>query len=126
MSEFQVGVFEFDSVSGVLTRDGYPIKLQSQPARVLAVLLEQAGEIVTRKTLQAAVWRGETFVDFDRGLNFCIAQIRSAFGDSAETPRYIRTVPKKGCQFIAPVRVVGALPVVIATPHLLSVGGTWC
>ncbi|NDJ09990.1 MAG: hypothetical protein EBY17_02170 [Acidobacteriia bacterium] len=76
--------------------------------------------------MQAAVWQGETFVDFDPGLNFCTAQIRSAFGDSAETPRYIRTVPKKGYQFIAPVRVIGALPVVIATPHLRSVGGTWC
>jgi DNA-binding winged helix-turn-helix (wHTH) protein len=79
------------------------VKLQSQPARVLAVLLAHAGEIVTRDRLQHELWGSDTHVDFDRGLNYCIAQIRSALGDSAESPRYIETIPKQGYRFIAPV-----------------------
>jgi DNA-binding winged helix-turn-helix (wHTH) protein len=64
-----------------------PINLQSQPSKVLATLVEHAGDVVTRETLQSAVWQSDTHVDFERGLNFCIAQIRSALGDSAESPK---------------------------------------
>ncbi len=70
---------------------------------MLACLLERPNQVVTRETLQQVVWGDGTHVDFDRGLNFCIAQIRSALGDSADSPRYIRTLPKKGYQFLAPV-----------------------
>jgi DNA-binding winged helix-turn-helix (wHTH) protein/TolB-like protein len=100
---FRFGLFDFDPARGELRRDGEPVRLQAQPAQVLAVLLSNAGEVVTRDTLRQAVWGTETFVDFDRGLNFCIAQIRSALSDSAESPRYIRTLAKRGYQFIAPV-----------------------
>jgi DNA-binding winged helix-turn-helix (wHTH) protein/TolB-like protein len=100
---YRFGVFFFDAESGELTRDGRPIRLQPQPGQVLATLLARAGEVVTREELRRAVWPGDTFVDFDRGLNFCIAQVRSALGDEAGAPRYIRTVPKKGYEFICPV-----------------------
>ena len=97
------GTFDFDPSALELRRDGMPLKLQAQPAQVLAVLLANREDVVTRETLRQAVWGNETFVDFDRGLNFCISQVRAALGDSAESPLYIRTVPKRGYQFIAPV-----------------------
>ena len=97
------GVFEFDTITLELHRNGTPVNLQAQPAKVLAVLLEQDGGVVTREALQSAVWKTDTHVDFDRGLNFCIAQIRTALGDSAESPRFLRTLPKRGYQFIAPI-----------------------
>jgi len=103
MPRTRFGLFEFDPASGVLTREGVPIRLQPQPARVLALLVEQAGELVTRDDLRAAVWGGATFVDFERGLNFCIAQVRGALGDSADSPRFIETIPRRGYRFIAPV-----------------------
>ena len=104
------GIFELDEVTGGLTRAGLPIRLQPQPSRVLAVLVRQAGAIVTRESLQQEVWAKGTFVDFERGLNFCIAQIRSALGDSADSPRFIETVPKRGYRFIAPVSVIDSRP----------------
>ena len=99
----QFGLFDFDPESGELRREGVPVKLQAQPAQVLRLLIANAGEVVSRETLRKAVWGTETFVDFDRGLNFCIAQIRAALGDSADSPRFIRTVPKQGYQFVAPI-----------------------
>ena len=97
------GTYDFDPETGELRREGVPVRLQAQPAQVLALLVAKAGEVVTRETLRQAVWGAETFVDFDRGLNFCVAQIRNALGDSAESPRFVRTVPKRGYQFIAPL-----------------------
>jgi DNA-binding winged helix-turn-helix (wHTH) protein/TolB-like protein len=101
-SRVRFGLFHFDPATGELSREGTPIRLQPQPARVLALLLERPGEIVSREDLRRHVWGNETFVDFERGLNFCIAQIRSALGDSADSPRYVETVPKRGYRFIAP------------------------
>ena len=98
------GLFEFDPASGELSREGRSLRLQRQPARVLALLVSQAGELVTREQLRQEVWGDGTFVDFERGLNFCIAQIRSALGDSADSPRFIETLPRRGYRFIAPVR----------------------
>ena len=97
------GPFVFDPAARELRRDGEIVKLQSQPAQVLAVLIEHGGEIVTRDALRAAIWGDDTFVDFDKGLNFAIAQVRTALGDSADSPTFIRTFPKRGYQFIAPV-----------------------
>ncbi len=101
------GLFEFDAAAGELTREGVPVRLQPQPARVLAILVAHAGEVVTRDTLRQEVWNDGTFVDFERGLNFCIAQIRSAVGDSADSPRFIETLPRRGYRFIAPVERLG-------------------
>src|SRR5947199_7492174 len=97
-SRFRFGVFDFDSATRELRREGVPVRIQSQPAQVLALLLADAGEIVSRETLRRAIWGAETFVDFDRGLNFCVAQVRAALGDSAESPIFVRTVPKRGYQ----------------------------
>jgi DNA-binding winged helix-turn-helix (wHTH) protein/TolB-like protein len=99
------GEFEFDAVTGELRRRGQPVRLQAQPARVLAILVEHAGQVVTRDALREALWGGDTFVDFDKGLNFAIAQVRTALGDSADAPSFVRTLPKRGYQFIAPIEV---------------------
>jgi DNA-binding winged helix-turn-helix (wHTH) protein/TolB-like protein len=82
------------------------VRLQSQPAKVLALLVRRRGEIITREALQREIWGDGTHVDFERGLNFCIAQVRTALGDSAESPRFIETIPKQGYRFIAPVEPV--------------------
>ncbi|MGD0892255.1 MAG: winged helix-turn-helix domain-containing protein [Terracidiphilus sp.] len=103
LRRFRFGLFVFDTSSGELKREGAPIRLQAQPARVLSHLLSRAGEVVTREELHQAIWGEETFVDFERGLNVCIAQIRSALGDDSVSPRYVRTIPRHGYQFIAPL-----------------------
>jgi DNA-binding winged helix-turn-helix (wHTH) protein/TolB-like protein len=100
------GLFNFDPATGELRREGRPVRLQPQPAKVLAVLVERAGDTVSRDELRQIVWPEGTFVDFERGLNFCIAQIRSALGDSADSPRFIETIPRRGYRFVAPVRTV--------------------
>ena len=108
------GSFEFDTSSGELRRDGMLIHLQAQPAKVLAHLALHAGETVSREELHNAIWGEETFVDFERGLNVCIAQIRSALGDESTSPRFIRTVPRRGYQFISPVETLSASPETIS------------
>jgi DNA-binding winged helix-turn-helix (wHTH) protein/TolB-like protein len=100
---YRFGLFEFDVENLELRRQGSLIRLQSQPARVLACLIQNADRVVVREELREAIWGSETFVDFERGLNFCIAQIRSALNDDSARPVYIRTLPKRGYQFIAPV-----------------------
>ena len=107
---FRFGLFEFDAATLELRREGVLIRLQSQPARALACLIERAGEVVSRDDLRQEVWGNDTFVDFDRGLNFCISQIRSALKEDPEHPAYIRTIPKSGYQFIAAVQRITAAP----------------
>ena len=103
---YRFGVFEFDAEKLELRRQGAAVHLQSQPARVLACLIQNSDRTVTREELRAAIWGNETFVDFERGLNFCISQIRSALGDDSARPIYIQTLPKRGYQFVAPVEFV--------------------
>ena len=93
---FRFGLFEFDTATRELRREGVLVRLQSQPAQVLSCLIEQDGQVVSRESLRETVWGTGTFVDFERGLNFCIAQIRSALNDDSTSPRYVRTVPKRG------------------------------
>ncbi len=116
----QFGDFELDIRSGKLCRDGRPVKIQPQPLRVLSVLLERPGEIVSREQLRTRVWGASTFVEFDQGLNYCIRQIRLALGDEASEPIYIETLPKQGYRFIAPIaangHVSGSLPTVTPVP----------
>ena len=99
----EFGPFRFELTSGTLSRHGMPVRLQPQPARVLALLVTRAGEVVSRDDLRQHVWADGTYVDFERGLNFAVAHIRTVLGDSAEAPRYIETIPKRGYRFIAPV-----------------------
>jgi DNA-binding winged helix-turn-helix (wHTH) protein len=101
-SPFAFGPFIFDSVGGVLSKHGRPVALQSQPARVLAFLIERAGEVVTRDQLRHAIW-GDTWVNFDQGLNYCIRQIRIALDDDARRPCYLQTLPQRGYRFIGPM-----------------------
>jgi DNA-binding winged helix-turn-helix (wHTH) protein/TolB-like protein len=108
--QVRFGLYEFDADSGALTREGAAVRLQPQPARVLALLVARAPDIVTRDALRQEVWNDGTFVDFERGLNFCIAQIRSALGDAADSPRFIQTLPKRGYRFIAPVQPLAERP----------------
>src|SRR2546425_10662919 len=97
------GVFEVDLHAGELRKQGIKIKLQQQPFRVLALLLEQAGEVVTREDLRQAIWPAGAFVEFDLGLDAAIHKLRSALGDSAENPRFVETSPRRGYRFIAAV-----------------------
>ena len=108
---YRFGTFEFDSGTGDLRRSGRAIALEPQPARALTLLLAKAGAVITREELKAAVWGAETHVDFDRGIAYCISQVRTALSDNAENPRFIQTLPRQGFRFIAPV----------ATPELADV-----
>ena len=99
------GTFEFETDSRELRKNGRVIALEPQPAKALALLLTRAGEIVSRDELREAVWGSETHVDFDRGIAYCISQVRTALSDNAENPRFIQTVPRQGFRFIAPVTV---------------------
>jgi TolB-like protein len=83
---------------------------------VLALLASRAGEVVSREELRQQIWNDGTFVDFERGLNFCISQIRTALNDSADSPRFIETLPRRGYRFIAPVNAIAATPAAVETP----------
>ena len=97
------GTFEVDVRSGELRKQGVRVKLQEQPFHVLTVLLQRFGEVVTREELRAQIWPEDTFVDFDNSLNTSINKLREALGDSADNPRFIETLPRRGYRFIAPV-----------------------
>jgi Tol biopolymer transport system component/DNA-binding winged helix-turn-helix (wHTH) protein len=99
----RTGLFEIDLASGEVRKNGRRLPLQEQPFRVLAMLLERPGEVVTRQELQARVWPVDTYVGFDEGLNTAIRKLRTTFGDSAGNPRFIETLPRRGYRFIAPV-----------------------
>jgi DNA-binding winged helix-turn-helix (wHTH) protein/Tol biopolymer transport system component len=100
--KIRFGVYELDRDAMELRKHGVPIRLQEQPFRVLAMLAERPGEIVTREELQQKIW-GDTFVDFDQSLNKAVNRVREALNDNAATPQYVETVPRRGYRFIAPV-----------------------
>ena len=97
------GLFELDLKEGKLRKNGARIRLPQQPVQLLTMLLERPGEIVTREELRQRLWTSDVFVDFDHGLNKSIQKIREVLGDSADSPRYIETIPRTGYRFIAPV-----------------------
>jgi DNA-binding winged helix-turn-helix (wHTH) protein/TolB-like protein len=118
---YRFGVFEFESDSGELRKSGRSVALEPQPARALALLLARADQLVTREELKDTIWGKDTHVDFDRGLAYCISEIRTALGDAGDSPRFVQTIPKKGYRFIAPVH----LPVpVIETPEAPAIEQT--
>ena len=122
---FRLGVFELDERSGELRRDGVKIRLQEQPFQALLMLIEHAGDMVTREELQRHVWRDDTFVDFDHGLNSIVNRLREALGDSAENPVFIQTLPRRGYRFLAPVEEVFPKPAAAESeppqPHVATV-----
>jgi cholera toxin transcriptional activator len=105
---FRFGVFEFDTRRGELRKEGRTEpRLRDQAAQVLSMLLHRPQEVVTRDELRKRLWPSDTFVDFDHGLNTAINQLRNALGDSATSPRFIQTMPRRGYRFIAPVEATG-------------------
>ena len=107
MSSIRFGVFEADLDTGELRKNGRRIRIQEQPFRVLGILLEQPGRLVTREELREKLWPADTYVDFDRSLNTTVAKLRSALGDSGDSSRFIETLPRRGYRFLADVEIVG-------------------
>jgi eukaryotic-like serine/threonine-protein kinase len=101
-------VFELDTAAGELRRQGDRVKLPPQPFRVLELLVRRGGEVLTRADIRERIW-SDSFVDFEQGLNFCIRQIREALGDTADAPRFIETLPRRGYRFLLPVETPPAV-----------------
>ena len=99
------GPFRFDPATGEICRGDTVLRLPNQPARMLEMLTSRPGELVSRDELRRILWTSDTFVDFDACLNYCARRIRGALGDTAESPTYLETVPRRGYRFIAAVRV---------------------
>lgn len=123
-TRFRFGLFEADSESGELRKSGIRIRLQAQPFRVLVCLLERPGELVSREEIQQRLWGSDTIVDFDHSLGTAINKLREALGDSADNPRFIETLARRGYRFIAPVTVAEAqkapsepVPATLAAPE---------
>jgi DNA-binding winged helix-turn-helix (wHTH) protein/TolB-like protein len=106
-ARYRFGVFEFDALTLELRKAGREVHVRPQALRLLALVLDQRGQLVPRETIHQALWGDETFVDFDQGVNHCVRQLRAALGDDAESPRYIQTLPRRGYRFIAPIEVLG-------------------
>src|SRR5580692_9638957 len=102
------GVFELDLRSGEIQKQGRKIRLEGQPVHVLICLLENRGELVTREELHRKLWPADTFVNFEHGLNAAVKRLRQALNDSADNPRFVETLPRRGYRFIAPIQVVAA------------------
>src|SRR5882724_626104 len=98
------GLYEVDYASQELRKAGIKIKIQDQPFQILALLLERPGQIVTREEIQKRLWTGDTFVDFDLGLNSAVKKLRQALGDESDNPRFIETLYRRGYRFLAPVQ----------------------
>jgi DNA-binding winged helix-turn-helix (wHTH) protein len=99
------GSFELDAAAGELRETGTPRRLPAQPFRVLALLVDRAGELVTRQQIRQCLWGDRKYVEVDRGINFCVSQIRSALRDPAETSKYIKTIPRRGYRFVAATKI---------------------
>jgi DNA-binding winged helix-turn-helix (wHTH) protein/Tfp pilus assembly protein PilF len=132
MLEF--GPFTLDTTTGELRRDGQVVPLAPQPFRLLLALASRPGELVTREELRQQVWGDGTFVDFERGLNFCVLQARTALGDDAKEPLYIETLPRRGYRFVASIAAPAAevaaerrlrRPALAATVIVFLLGGAW-
>src|SRR5579863_6831413 len=134
-SVVRFGTFEVSLQSGEVRKAGLRIRVQQQPMKLLEILLEHPGEVVTREQLRGRVWPNESFGDFDQALNIAIGKLRSALGDSAENPRFIETLSKRGYRFIADVsvveadarpkkpQVIGAIPGTTEIEHALPAAG---
>jgi TolB-like protein/DNA-binding winged helix-turn-helix (wHTH) protein len=114
---YRFGVYEADPRTGELRKQGRPLKVRGRPIDILLLLLNHAGEVVTRDELRQQLWPADTFVDFDHGLNSAMNRLREALGDSADNPRFIETLPKRGYRFIAPIAAA-------ETPAAASVGSS--
>ena len=114
--QVQFGLFDVDLKSGELRRSGVRVRLQSQPFKVLAALLEHPGEVISRESLQQRLWGSDTTVDFDHSLGIAVNKLREALGDHAENPHFVETLAKRGYRFIAPVRTIELPAAALAAP----------
>src|SRR5262249_3909641 len=103
---YRFGLFEVDGRLGELRKQGRVVKLRGRPFDILLLLLSRRGDLISRDALRQQLWPADTFVDFDHGLNSAMNRLREALGDSAESPRFIETLPKRGYRFIAPIEVI--------------------
>jgi len=113
---FRFGVFEMDAATGELRKQGLRIRLQEQPSQVLLMLLDRAGEVVSREEIRRKLWPPDTFVDFDQSLGTALRKLRQALCDDADTPRYIETIPKNGFRFLLPVEKIAGVAELTQTP----------
>jgi TolB-like protein/DNA-binding winged helix-turn-helix (wHTH) protein/tetratricopeptide (TPR) repeat protein len=120
---FRFGTFEVDARTGELRRRGLKVRLRGRPIEILLVLLERQGELVTRDELRGRLWSADTFVDFDHGLNSAMNKLREGLGDTAENPRFIETVPRRGYRFIAPIEAAVTAPRQAPSPVPASASG---
>jgi TolB-like protein/DNA-binding winged helix-turn-helix (wHTH) protein/Tfp pilus assembly protein PilF len=104
-TSYRFGLFEVDGRTGELRKQGRPVKLRGRPFDILLLLLARGGDVISRDELRQQLWQADTFVDFDHGLNSAMNRLRETLGDSAENPRFIETLPKRGYRFIAPIEV---------------------
>ena len=112
------GAFEVDLFTGELRKHGLRVRIQQQPYQILAALLEHPGEVVSRDELVRRLWPNGTFVDFDRGLNAAVTRLRQALSDSAENPRYMETVARRGYRFLNAIERVRGRRATCPKPHL--------
>jgi DNA-binding winged helix-turn-helix (wHTH) protein len=117
---YRFATYEADPATGELRKGGVRLRLPEQPFRVLIMLLERPGELVTREELRQKLWLADTFVDFDHGLNTVINRLRETLGDSASNPRFIETLARRGYRFLAPVEAVGPAPSAATPPALAA------
>jgi DNA-binding winged helix-turn-helix (wHTH) protein len=120
---YRFGRFELETRSGELRRNGYRIRMQEQPRRILVTLLEHAGDLVTREELQRTLWPADTFVDFDIGLNAAMRKLRMALGDRVKHPQFIETAARRGYRLVAPVAMFEVGP--SQPPSQLFPAGLW-
>ena len=109
-SRYRFGLYEFDLDSQELSREGSPVPLQNQPAQLLALLIRNAGTIVTKQAMIEHIWGEKTHVDYNEGLSYAVKQIRKALRDDSENPCFLQNVPRRGYRFIAPLESVSASP----------------
>src|SRR5215467_13685060 len=117
-AKIRFGEFEIDTAAGELRKSGQLVSLPPQPFKVLALLVRRAGQPVSREEIRQEIWGDQTVVDFERGLNFAINKIRSALGDSADSPTYIQTLPRRGYRFVCDIQAptLSGEPEAVADP----------
>src|SRR5208283_5035437 len=120
-SRLRFGAFELDPSAGQLRKKSILIKLPPQPFRLLQLLTERAGTVVSREEIRTTLWTDSTFVDFEHGINFSINQIRAALADDAEKPRYVETLPRRGYRFIAAVEPLNGITPIPRAADLVEV-----
>lgn len=107
---YSFGLYALDPVNGTLTRDSVRVRMQEQPFRLLLLLVERAGQVVSREEIRNRLWPQNTFVEFDKSLGVAVLKVREALGDDASNPRFIETIPRRGYRFVAPVHLHDASP----------------